>query len=72
MNSERFQFIVDIYTRLVSSREEQGKLTLEELLKAANSSLPSCISSYHLSEIEAVLRKQQSENRLMYDETNGK
>ena len=72
MNPERFQFIVHTYTSLMSAREEQGKLSLNELLEVANMSLPSCISSYSLPEVEAILRRQQSENRLMYDETNGR
>tara|TARA_B100000475_G_scaffold58554_1_gene40975 strand:- start:600 stop:944 length:345 start_codon:yes stop_codon:yes gene_type:complete len=67
----RSETILRVYSGLLSTYEEQGKVGLSDLLEAANSSLTPHELEYQLSEVESILRNQQDENRLMYDELNG-
>ena len=71
-NSSRSEYIFKMCTSLLSSCQEQGKMRLFELTQAINSSLAPHTLPYQLAEIEPILRELQGENRLMYDETNGK
>lgn len=64
--------MVDAYTGLASTHEIQEKVHITELLLAANSLITKRDAPFQIAEVEVILRKLQSENRLMYDETNRK
>ena len=62
--------MVDAYTSLASNNEMQEKVHVTKLISVANSLIADKDALFQLDEIEVILRKLQSENRLMYDETN--
>lgn len=68
-DSKRAEFIHGIYTGIISVKES-GICHLAELANTANASLPQQTPAFSLVEIEEILRKQQNDNHLMYDETN--
>lgn len=67
---KRHKIMVDAYTGLASTHEIQEKVHITELLLAANSLITKRDAPFQIAEVEVILRKLQSENRLMYDETN--
>lgn len=69
---KRHKIMVDAYTGLASTHEIQEKVHITELLLAANSLITKRDAPFQIAEVEVILRKLQSENRLMYDETNRK
>lgn len=70
-NPERSNFVIQIFAGLQSAHGENARLSITELANRANSSLPEDSPPFDIPEIELILRNQQNENRLMYDETNG-
>jgi len=67
---ERTEFLLRNYTSAMSSSDDKI-INIVDLLKLANSALPPRFRAYDHAEIQAIIRKQQNENRLMFDETNG-
>jgi len=63
--------VIQIFAGLQSAHGENARLSITELANRANSSLPEDSPPFDIPEIELILRNQQNENRLMYDETNG-
>mmetsp|Transcript_3983 Transcript_3983/g.12039 ORF Transcript_3983/g.12039 Transcript_3983/m.12039 type:complete len:387 (-) Transcript_3983:847-2007(-) len=69
LDFNRANFISGVYTDIMNEKDD-GTCQLTELANVANASLPQGASAFSLAEIEEILKKQQKENRLMYDETN--
>jgi hypothetical protein len=69
IDPKRHKIMIDAYASLASIHEIQEKVHVTELLLAANS-LTHKDTPFQMTEVEVILRKLQSENRLMYDETN--
>ena len=70
IDPRRHKIMVDAYASIASAHEIQERAHVTELLLAANSSITQKDIPFQMAEIEVILRKLQSENRLMYDETN--
>jgi|Transcript_3333 hypothetical protein len=70
IDPSRFKIMLDAYSHLASMHQVQEKIHVMELLTIANSLISEQDNAFELVELEVILRKLQTENRLMYDETN--
>jgi len=70
IHSNRYKLILDAYANLASNQHTQEKVHITQLLSAANSLVMGHDPLFDLDEVEVMLRKLQTENRLMYDESN--
>lgn len=70
LSTRRHILVVESFTRLASIYATQGKVHISELMRLTNSYLSQDDGAFQQIEIERSLLKLQSENRLMYDETN--